>query len=82
MKSSPPDAVLSELPRQRDPTSRHTATDDDGKELRAAVQAFVRGLGLLSSDRTPSGGRLDLFLRDRKVERNTDLTQNGLVSKL
>ena len=53
MKSSPPDAVL-------DPISRHKATDDDGKELRAAVQAFVRGLGLLSTDRTPCGGQLSI----------------------
>jgi DNA-binding MarR family transcriptional regulator len=59
MKSSPPDAVL-EGQTRRNPIGRHTATDDDGKELRAAVQAFVRGLGLLSSDRTPCGGRLSI----------------------
>jgi DNA-binding MarR family transcriptional regulator len=36
------------------------ATDDDGKELRAGVQSFVRGLGLLSGDTTPCGERLSI----------------------
>ena len=53
MKPSPVDACLA----TREPRA---ATDDDGKELRSAIQAFVRGLGLLSSDRTPWGGRLSI----------------------
>jgi len=53
MKSSPADAPAA-IRESR------AATDDDGKELRSAVQAFVRGLGLLSSDRTPWGGRLSI----------------------
>lgn len=60
MKSSPADALPSERSPQQDPRNRRAATGEDGKELRAAVQAFVRGLGLLSSDRTPWGGRLSI----------------------
>ena len=60
MKSPSADAILSARQAQQDPRSGRTATEDDGKELRAAVQAFVRGLGLLSSDRTPWGGRLPI----------------------
>jgi DNA-binding MarR family transcriptional regulator len=36
------------------------ATAEDAKALRAGVQSFVRGLGLLSSDRTPWGARLSI----------------------
>jgi len=53
MKSSPVDALVA----TREP---RPATDADGKELRSAVQAFVRGLGLLSTDRTPWGERLSI----------------------
>ena len=60
MKSSPADSLPSDPCPQRSPGGRHAATAEDGKELRAAVQALVRGLGLLSSDRTPWGERLTI----------------------
>ena len=60
MKSSPPDARQFERQPQQDLRAVRAATDDDGKELRSAVQALVRGLGLLSSDRTPCGERLSI----------------------
>jgi len=60
MKSPPASVLLSARQAQQDRRSGHAATDEEGKELRAAVQAFVRGLGLLSSDRTPWGGKLSI----------------------
>ena len=60
MKSSPPDARQFERQPQQDLRAVRAETDDDGKELRSAVQALVRGLGLLSSDRTPCGERLSI----------------------
>lgn len=60
MKSARPDVLLFQRQPQQDLRAGRAATDDDGKELRKAVQAFVRGLGLLSSDRTPWCGRLSI----------------------
>ena len=60
MKSSPYDAPQVQGQPQQDLRSGRAATDDDAKELRSAIQGFVRGLGLLSSDRTPWGGRLSI----------------------
>lgn len=60
MKSSPVGAIPTEHFPVPDNRNRRAATCEDGKELRTAVQAFVRGLGLLSSDRTPWGGRLSI----------------------
>ena len=60
MKSSPPDALQVQRQPQQDPRGVRAATDDDAKELRSAVQRFVRGLCLLSTDRTPWGGRLSI----------------------
>ena len=58
MKPPPASAPLSAHQPGHDPRFGRRATADDGRELRAGVQSFVRGLGLLSSDRTPWGGRL------------------------
>lgn len=52
--------VLSGVQSKVQGRDRRAATIDDGRELRAAVQEFVRGLGLLSSDRTPWGERLSI----------------------
>lgn len=60
MRSSPASAAQTVGQPQGHPVGGRAATDEDGKELRAAVQAFVRGLGLLSNDRTPWGGRLSI----------------------
>jgi DNA-binding MarR family transcriptional regulator len=60
MKSPTANVLLSEDQTGRDPRPGRTASADDAKELRAGVQSFVRGLGLLSSDRTPWGGRLSI----------------------
>jgi DNA-binding MarR family transcriptional regulator len=60
MKPSPSDAAQVQRQPWQDPRSGRLATDDDAKELRSAIQGFVRGIGLLSSDRTPWGGRLSI----------------------
>jgi DNA-binding MarR family transcriptional regulator len=59
MKLPPPSV---RLPAGQPGQSLHSraATVEDGRELRAGVQSFVRGLGLLSSDTTPCGERLSI----------------------
>jgi DNA-binding MarR family transcriptional regulator len=60
MEPSPLKAFQVQRQPQKELRIGRAATDDDAKELRSAVQGFVRGLGLLSSDRTPWGGRLSI----------------------